>query len=80
MRRDAARLNELEIKEVVHCLHTHVAASGAVRIFSFRKFSTVFPQVFIDIWISHVLNMVVYHRTLHKYINWKPKCKDTGSL
>ena len=56
-RRDVARLNKIEIKEVVHCLYIYAARQLAVR----RGFFHCFPQVFIDIWISHMLNMVVYH-------------------
>ena len=29
----------------------------------------------LDIWISHMLKVVVYRTTIQKYINYKTKCK-----
>ena len=34
--RDAARLNKIEIKEVVHCLYTYAARQLVVQIFFFH--------------------------------------------
>ena len=89
-RRGVARLHKIEIKELVHCLYICVSRQLAVRhrFFHLENFlifgKTVwlfhcFSQAFIDIWISHMFKMVVYHRTLHKY-NWKTKCKHIHSL
>ena len=50
-------------------------ASSVAQIFLVGKFSDVFPQVFTDIWISNMLKLVVYHTTIHRYTNWKAKCK-----
>ena len=91
-RRGAARLNKIEIMAVVHYLYICAARQLAVRrgffylenFLFFKKtarFFLCFTEVFLDIWIFHIFKIVAYHRTLHKYyINWKTKCKHTGSL
>ena len=90
-RRGAARLNKIEIMAVVHYLYICAARQLAVRCGFFylenflffkktARFFLCFTQVFMDIRIFHIFKIVVYHRILHKYINWKTKCKHTGSL
>ena len=72
--------------EVLHCLYICVLRQLAVRQGFFQlenflifakpsTFFTVFAKFPLKFGFPTCSKMAVYHRTLHKYINWKTKYK-----
>ena len=88
----AARLNIIEIKEVVHCLYICASRQLAVRcgffhlenFLFFQKTARVFSVFSSSFhrYLDFPPKMVVYHITIHKYItsNWKTNCKVLRSI
>ena len=72
------QVNKIGIKEVIYylCMAGQLFYLQNFLIFQKKvQLFHCFSQVFLDIWISHMLKEVVHHTTIQKYINWKTKYK-----